>query len=193
MTNRLIQYYDCKDLEEIRLDDICKKYSAEKFSKYLRQTIFDELNSLLKDKINCRLAISSGFTRKTSFNDFRIYVNVNDIDIKNKIELGIQIQGGEYRISAVKHGKVDNKKVFEEFLKNGWFHPVEKIENEKFINGKHTSLRKKDDFCKYETLGDKGYHFVYQYWNIKDYSFESLKNQIYLDIKKAIEIVNSIV
>ncbi len=191
MTKKLLQNNDCKDLEEIRLDDICKKYSAEKFSQYLKQTIFDNLESSLKNKSNCRLAISSGFTRKSSYNDIRIYVN--ETDVQRKLELGIQIQGGEYRISAVRCGKIDNKIVFNEFLKRSWFSSIDRIGNEKFINGKHTSLRKKDDFCKYETPGDDGYHFVYQYWNIEDYSFEFLGNEIYKDIKKAIDIVNDLV
>lgn len=190
MTKNLIQNNDCKDLEEIRLDDICKKYSAEKFSKYLKQRIYNELESLLRDKSNCRLVISSDFTRKSSYNDFRVCVN--ERDVQRKLEIGIQIQNGEYRISAVKFGKIDNQMVFDEFLKKGWFFPVDRIGNERFINGKHTSLRKKENFCKYETPGDAGYHFVYQYWNIKDYSFEFLCNEIYKDMKKAIDIVNNI-
>ena len=190
-TKKLIQNNDCKDLEKIRLDDICKKYCAEKFSKYLKQTMLNNLELLLKDKTKCRLEISSGFTRKSSYNDFRIYVD--ETDVQKKFELGIQIQNGEYRISAVRFGKIDNKIVFDEFQKKGWFFPIEKIDNKKFINGKLTSLRKKDGFCKYETSGNEGYHFIYQYWNIEDYSFETLSKEIYEDMKKAIEIVNNII
>lgn len=190
-TEKLTQNNDYKDLEEIRLDDICKKYCAEKFSKYLKQNILKDLELLLKDKSKCRLEVSSGFSRKSSYNDFRIYVN--ETDGQKKLEMGIQIQNGKYRIAAVRFGKIDNKIIFDEFQKKGWFFPIETRGKEKFINGKPTSLRKKDDFCIYEEPGKVGYHFVYQYWNIEDYSFETLSKEIYEDMKKAIEIVNKII
>lgn len=183
-TNSLVRWQECEEMESIRMGDICKKINADMFVQYLNQTLKPELERIMPDEFE--LEITSGFTNKSSLIDIR-YTSRSH----REFMIGIQIQGSQYRKCAERRTTTNCDKVFNEFKLAGWFTDFDPKQKPKEIMGHDTSLGK--EFDQYIGTAEKmTYYFVYQYWNITDYSFEHLKEQILSDMKDATTIASSI-
>ena len=156
------------------MDDIAKKIIANKFVLFLENKINTEF---LNRKIGeYDLEIFSEYSRKQAIVNVRFVNETN----KNKISnIGIQIQGNQYRWCVEKSlNDADTENFFREYVSKGWF---EDYKAKKIIRGHKTGLSK--SYCRYRK------NFLYQYWNIEEYSFENIWKQIVMDIKKAAEII----
>ena len=173
-------------LSDIRMESLCKKINMNVFSNYLKENL--KVNNKTKDGIK----ISQDYTRGESLINIEYEKNFNEGYIT---KIGIQIQGTQYRRIIVKqldraknlNGKViskdDNlkKDIFDEYKGKGWFE--EKIE--KTLFGHSTS--QKENFCSYCVEND--YIFIYQYYNIQDFSFDANLTNIRNDLEIAKEII----
>lgn len=154
-----------------------KKIIANKFVLFLENKINTEF---LNRKIGeYDLEIFSEYSRKQAIVNVRFVNETN----KNKISnIGIQIQGNQYRWCVEKSlNDADTENFFREYVSKGWFEDYKASKDKKIIRGHKTGLSK--SYCRYRK------NFLYQYWNIEEYSFENIWKQIVMDIKKAAEII----
>lgn len=103
--------YTCDDLEEIKLDDIYKKFVASKFVKYLEE------NNIAKNRFN----ITQSFHNKNA--TITIEKRMKKDDSK---KIGIQLEGYQFRLFVYsdKNGEINDnnlKKLFNEYANIGWF------------------------------------------------------------------------
>jgi len=174
--------YDYARLAEIRFDDLCRKIKANDFVNYLNKMIKHEIDEKLIGT-GYKADLWSSFSRKDSIIDLRL---VKDSGKLTEKLLGIQIQGNQYRLHGSKKGtdiKCDD--VFEDLKNLGWFE--EYNASSKTIFGKKTKMI--NNYCKYEGGPGDPYHFVYQYYIIEDFSYDSLTKNISENINKAIDII----
>lgn len=170
-------------LNKIRFDDVYKKFKADDYiKKYLRNS--QELLDI----------VPNGFELKTEpyFSDKNAIIDIRFV-IKDKMVIGVQIQGNQFRLVAERSIPNKCKEVFNEFLGYGWFDPsFDKREN-KTIKGKPTSMTstKGKIYNKYET---SYYSFVYQYFDLDDDTrvYDKLYQLIIKYMKEASEIAKKI-
>ena len=151
---------------KLRFDDVVKKLQAEKFKMFLKRQVDGAEICIINDFSNGD-AIVNVYYESTDFN------------------VGISIQGKQFR--RVISGNGSAKAIFEKGRNAGYF--AERTE--RVIFGKRTGMRK--DFCKFEgSIGvrdnTKNTH-VYQYWNVENFSFEALKNEIIQQMQVAAEAI----
>lgn len=155
-----------EQMESIRMGDVVKKLNADYFVEYLNKHL-----SLSKRIAGYELRVSAGFSHKSANIDIR-YEN------KPVGVIGIQIQGSQYRRFVQLSGKnVDDDERYLKFVDLKWF--WDRSDQTGFADGKQSSMRKKQ---KYNQFITDNYHFLYQYWNIQDYTFEGLRSIIERDM-----------
>lgn len=173
-----LAYKDFESLSEIKLDDIAKKLNADKFVKHLNDIIRTQIENRIKNKL-WKLEISSNFSNKYSLVDIRFIRSKNT---SKEMAIGIQIQAGKFERAILTKERKDEDKLFQQFKALNWFSDYN---NEKMFLGKQTSQKKK--YCSYK---NSTYLYLYQYFNIQDYSFENLDKEINRHLEIALEIIN---
>lgn len=177
---------DCSKLDKmskIKLDDIVKKLQADRFAHFLNENIRKELEKLI-DNNSWEVVIKPGFTRKDSLVDVRFKKEENE----DELSLGIQIQGDKFKriVSTTKVAQTSKKqkaeKLFEKYHAMGWLKSYDA--STKMVFNKKTQQTK--DYCSYVT--DK-YTLVYQYFDIEDYKFTTLMNEIFSHLNDASKII----
>lgn len=163
-------------IEKVKMADICKKIVCSKFEEKLKNSSrlqFEDENWIVK--------IKSSFSNKNAITDIFITKKVQS---NEEIFIGIQIEGSQYR-RVVNIPNIIPEKIFDHFKELRWFDGDYKGSKEiTFANKKITTSMKKE-FCKYKPS------FTYQYYNITDFSFDSLTDTIITDIKEACTLVNN--
>lgn len=179
-------------LEEARLGDIFKKMKAAEFVQFIEnqnatKCLQDRVAKATKNKLS--LVVGPSFSNKSAIVDFRLVKQAQVCakktrKLQNVFSIGIQLQGEQYRrcaqvarISGIK-GWGLCESLFRKIGK-GWF-------DDPTFMGRETSMRK--PFCKYETKDDV---FVYQYFDLKKYSFKEIYELIIRDMEKAVAMVES--
>lgn len=158
---------ELNQIESIRMGDVVKKLNADYFVKYLNM----QLLPFLKPVIGYKLSVGAGFSHKSAIIDIR-YVN-DPVGL-----IGIQIQGNQYRrCIQLSRKNVDDNKLYQKFADLKWF--WDRYDSNGFADGRKTSMRKCRQYNKFIT---DEYHFLYQYWDIQDYSFDGLKSIIEKDM-----------
>ncbi len=156
----------CKGLKEVHLDDIYMKIQALK------------LKEVLTKKFNDEFEIEVDFSRGNVCLDVFIKFEQN-------MKIGIQLQNKMYKKCVVSKGK---KYAFEDIFKDyeGWFDSNYKNGDSEIWNKKTSMKPKNQNYNKYE---GKDYNFVYQYYDIDNFSFDGLAKLIEDDIKAAKKIL----
>ena len=158
---------ELNQIESIRMGDVVKKLNADYFVKYL----YMQLLPFLKSVKGYKLSVCAGFSHKSAIIDIR-YVN-DPVGL-----IGIQIQGNQYRrCIQLSRKNVDDNKLYQKFADLKWF--WDRYDSNGFADGRKTSMRK---FRQYNKFITDEYHFLYQYWDIQDYSFDGLKSIIEKDM-----------
>lgn len=176
---------DCpnfNELSEIKLDDIVKKLQADSFVHSLNKEIREQFENLVRE-MGWDFDIRPDFSNKSSIVDVRFIKQING----EEISLGVQIQDNKFKKMVAYSGDSTSKReskdeLFKKYLSMGWFCDYDK--NTKEIFGKATGQR--NCFCSYVT---NTYTFVYQYFNIEDYSFDALKEEIIKQMQYAFKII----
>lgn len=169
-------------MEDLKLGDLCKKLNMQMFLKDVNSIdISSQLD--LKDIV---WEADTDFTRKESLISCRL--KVKDIDNYTTLEIGVQIQGNQYRRFFSKCSpsidKTDDELDIRFLIENNWFG---KVLEDKTLLGHPTALKSS---CNTYYEQNK-YLMRYQYWFIDNYSFEHLKNEIFKDMKFALEILKN--
>lgn len=182
---------DVKCLEEIRFGDVLLKINASRFKAYLDQSIINNELKLKSSKLGMPF-VSTSFNNKQSTItivyreplDFRRPL-LPDTDENENGRIGIQIQGQQFRIYAgptnSKSKYIDDGLLKNEFTSFGWF---ENYKN-KLIRRRQSKMTK--EYCQYKT---QQYLHMYQYWNIQDYSFTDLYEQIKEELIRAKTLID---
>ncbi len=189
--------YGDEKLSSLRLDDIYKKLKASNFLSYIKKNLTYENenmeNSLLTYHLNnYELIIRQGFSHKNPIVD----IYFSNVDHKIIDDIGIQLQGSQFRIVVSKDVKeIKEADTLYAKYKNTWFDDSFDSELSRAIYGYKTSMKPKNN-KKYDSFS-KDYIFIYQYFNIdkSNYSYEKLLNLIKEFINKASEVIkeNSLV
>lgn len=177
-----------KELRDLRIEDMYIKLQGSRFIHYIksREELFKKLCP-----IGFRLEVGQ------SFHNGKATIDVRFTNWKDKhcdyLTIGVQIEGGQYRLLVQKNGKHRGKEIFEEF-KGAWFDAnfnyLQK-ECRTIFGEKKTSMRKLFDSYG-EGSGD--YIFVYQYYNLtkENSRYEILLEEIQKDLTKAKKIIEQI-
>lgn len=177
-------------LEDARLGDIFKKMKAAEFVQFIEnqnatKCLRERVTKATKNKLS--LIVAPSYSNKSAIVDFRLVKQAQvsakkTRKIQNVFSIGIQLQGEQYRrcaqvarISGIKGG--DLCEVFFRKIGKGWF-------DDPTFMGQETSMRKL--FCKYETKDEV---FVYQYVDLKKYSFKEIYELMIRDMEKAVAMV----
>lgn len=160
-----------KNLEKIKLADICKKINME--------LLFQKISEL-----NRGYAITNTFNRKEA--TLACYYEINSCG--NNYEIGIQIQGNQFRRFFSRKNDINKSVDLEYELKAleevGWFRShAEIITN---LNNK----RQPKHFNNY--FSENKYIMKYQYNYIDDYKFDSLISKIGEDMETAKRLLDKI-
>ena len=170
----LLPTEELNQLESVRMGDVAKKLNADYFAEYLNMRLLSLPKQVKKYKFN----ISTGFSHKAAIVDIR-YVN-DAVGV-----IGIQIQGKQYRrFVQILSKDVNDNKLYQKFADLKWF--WNRYDDDKFADGRKTSMRKSHQYNEFIT---EEYHFLHQYWDIQDYSFEGLKSIIEKDMAIAATIL----
>lgn len=183
--NKWITAVNLDYLVEMRMDDVVKKYKATELELFLKNKL-----SILPETIgNYKKVICSDYSHGSSIVDIRYVV---DEKMKKKADLsviGVQIQGNNYRLCIQKEIQLSTEKqkeFFNEYLSKKWFELYNP--DDCVIFGHETDL--KDDFRKFGGEGKRvNYTFLYQYWIIKDETYDTLADCIVKDMSSAIELI----
>ena len=177
-----------KELRDLRIVDMYIKLQGSRFIHYIksREELFKKL-----------CPIGFRFEVGQSFHNGKATIDVRFTNWKDKhcdyLTIGVQIEGGQYRLLVQKNGKHRGKEIFEEF-KETWFDAnfnyLQK-ECRTIFGEKKTSMRKLFDSYG-EGSGD--YIFVYQYYNLtkENSRYEILLEEIQKDLTKAKKIIEQI-
>lgn len=195
--NLKLRGVDFKDYEPYRISDILRKLLAKQFVKYCKTDIIDALE-LDEERL---IYIDTDYTNKNAIINAFILLQdkkylSEDNQITNKevhyeLLIGIQIQGDQFRVGVslpTEKGGSSCDRIFDKYLKYGWFENYKK--GEKIIFGRDTKMnpRKSKQYNKYEMAKNK---FVYQYFNldIEKEHFIDIKNLIIEYLRKAKELL----
>lgn len=191
---RLNEYVD---FSNIRLDDVLKKLKAQELADYMRDHL--KLTPCVAGKYN--LTIATGFSNAHPIVDIRY---VQEEDPESLSEIGIQIEGKQYRWVVMVKKKLNDKekvKFFKEYRDDiHWFHNIYKEKrngkDRKMINhfGEAYPTGIRADYGKYEGNSQNPGTFLYQWVNIEDkfdnnISFETLINMVQADMEAAVNIL----
>lgn len=163
-------------LIELRIKDIFIKLKGSQILCSLKQNIE---NKVIVPK-NYILEFSQSFHNGKATIDVR-YTNWKNND-GDYFAIGIQLEDCQYRLIAESE---KGEKLFHELSDIGWFDKNYdgKIKEDK-IFGNATSMSKQ--FCKY------GNNFFYQYYNIYDWQYDKVIEQIKEDLKKASKVIEKV-
>ena len=170
-------------LSEVKLDDVAKKLQADQFVHFLNDNIREKLEAMVNKNL-WKVVIQPGFTRKDSLVDIRFKKEEDG----NELSLGVQIQGVKFKrlISTTNVPQASKKekaeRIFKIYHSMGWLNDYDV--SSKIMFDKQT--KQKNDYCSYVT--DK-YTLVYQYFNIENYDFNVLKDEILSHLKFASDII----
>ena len=175
--------YNTRHLADIRFDDVYKKFKSEEFlQKYLINS--SELHDIVPSGF--KLITRTDFSHKHAIIDIRF-------DMQDKIVIGVQIEGNQFRIVAQKNIPNNCNEVYNDFLEYEWFDSNYDKLNHIFIFDNETSMRPRNGktFNKYET---SRYSFVYQYFNLTDQTkqYDVLYKMILKYMNEASKIASSI-
>ena len=166
--------------KDVGMDDIAKKLKTEKFCEYLNKKF-----SRIKAG-DYHFRAEAGFSHKRHRVDARL-----EYDKGNPVEIGIQVEHDEYRWFVKIEPRITTKdgvnEVFKEYEKKGWF--VDYNPKSKTIREHITGLTKV--FRTYEDKTNDSYIFIFQYWKIKEISFDELAIQIEKDLELASDIITN--
>ena len=171
-------YYDYSNLELIKFEDTCRKLKANQFVDYL----YDELalsHNAINEKSVYNFDIYSDYSNKKSIINIAYTIKK---DKAKESRIGIQIEGNQYRRFVAKFNSDESfDDIFETYLNLDWFEKYSVLEKKVFNH--ITGIRNKNGYCKYFGSGKNSYKFVYQYYYINDYTFDSLFKTIKDDIR----------
>ena len=178
-----LSFETIESLQAVRFDDIFIKMKGADFMHYF-QTRKNEIATRIGD---FELYTNQSFNNGKATLDFR-YSNHKTQAIY-PLDIGIQIEGTQYRIVACTYLRNNLKKscaeIYGSFSQNGWF-DKEFSHTKGTIFNKKTSMkgRNNSQFNKYETTE---YSFVYQYYDLDEsnHSYEQLFDSIKADLQKA--------
>ena len=195
-----------KTLNELRIGDIGQKYAA---SRFLKQCEGDPRFKEIKNEIESgpegyKLATWYSFSNGSYTIDFRI---CHDPKTPDKADMGIQIQGKEYRLYAEVVGKDNYDKtaavnhcdiLFKELCNNNWLNEnFDKKEKTRYEHNGLIGTSQTKMYGRYTgrsgEIQDKWYSFVYQYFDItKDTSsYEFIINSVIADLRNALRIMDN--
>lgn len=175
-------------LEEARLGDIFKKMKAAELVQFIEEQEDTELLRARAEREGLSLIVRPSYSNKSGIVDFRV-VKKSPACARGAgkspyaFGIGIQLQGEQYRRCAhIDRAQyhVSDDELYSRFSdENGW------LDNRAFM-GQGTSMQKK--FCKYVTKGEV---FVYQYVDLKDYSFSEIYKKMVADLTMVIQMMES--
>jgi len=174
-----------QEMENLRLGDLCKKINMNNFRDYL------DINDckIRYEKDGIKWVDNIDFTRKSALISCRLMIETNR---EETIEIGVQIQGSQYRkyftkcSPDIKKSNIEEQEKMFNYLKSvNWFSD---IKEDKTLFEHKTSLEK--DYNKF--IKDQSYSMIYQYWNIEDYSFMYLKDNLIHDLDLSLKIINEL-
>ena len=194
--SKLLTTKQCLALQDVRLEDLVNKLSAERFANYLRnQKEIKDIEQRVR-KEGLRFFVFTDYLKKHSIVDIRIVQDSRSDDAVIKDHggtspwlLGVQLEddaygrcfqvGGQIRKSNG-HGWRHNE-IFEKFNELGWLPLKENVTHAKKV---------RVPYGRYEVHGR--YSFVYQPEGLSDMSYSSLKNKIVSDMGKACKFIEDV-
>ena len=186
----LYQWDGEKILEEIKFNDIFKKFQGCKLAKEIVKKINNDKRKFVieSDWEICDPIVTFNHKNTTITTVYKSLTKEG----KEKGRIGIQIEGKQFRIyggpsiSSSSLKNADN--LYNKFIKIGFFGEVNVTQKDNknskdnnvqlLIKGHNSSMIKK--YCKYQT---ETYTHIYQYWDIEDISIEKLSNQVINNLK----------
>ena len=192
----LLTTKQCLALQDVRLEDLINKLSAERFANWLRnQPEIIDIEQRVRSR-GLRFFVFTDYLKKHSIVDIRIVQDSRSDDAVIKDHggtspwlLGVQLEddvygrcfqvGGQIKKSNG-HGWRHNE-IFEKFNKLGWLPLKENMTNAKKV---------RVPYGRYEVHGK--YSFVYQPEGLLDMSYSSLKNKIVSDMKAACDFIETV-
>lgn len=165
-----------KTLEDLRIDDVYKKYKASQFVQYLKSRK-SELDQYKPSGFN--LYISPDFYDKKAVIDIRF--NNRDLAKDDYIILGVQIEEDQFRIVIQRNLQrvgITSDDLFNEY--NGDWFDSSYDRNTNLNIYKHKTSMKPRSGKQYDKYNSNDYCFIYQYFNIDDTnnSYDTLFNLI---------------
>ena len=185
-----------KELEDLHLRDIYFKLGASLFVRKFGEC--DEFNSWRTrfNELGLDLRVADGFSNKTWCIDIKAFKTENreafDESKGNPfITFGIQIQGVQFRrMAEVFHTARSNQfdDIFNRFQELDWFDAG--VGTAGWRDGCKTSQRKPNNktkaYAKYSPA------FVYQYIDLKDFSYSSISGAIFKHLNEVLRLVKTI-
>lgn len=191
---------DNRECNEIRVGDIYSKLVALQLANYLENNLKN--NPKINERVgNFHLHIEQSYGFGKAAVNVVYIKESSDKDNELLTELGVQIQGGDYRWTAQKNIvlKEDSKAIqdfYEKIKKTGWFVDYDYLKSEKRIEDHTAKEKRKTGMGKAYGLfigrGKNPYTKLYQYWQFekdKNDSFDDICNIIERDMLLAKEII----
>lgn len=186
-------YSRCIELKDIKLYDIFLKHRAERFVRYIEKQP-DYKNYTAINKKGWELKCSTGFSHGEALIDIAYVKKDKNSNKKEELyDIGVQIQGNEFRVRVSDISTNRNKDIIFNCLKSaGLFEDFNKTTNKIFRNNPTSMKGNKDTNYKYCKFVTDKYIAVYQYYNIKDgISYDELWCQIKTELDRARIIVEN--
>ena len=172
-----------EDLEKIRYSDIYVKLKGSEFMEEINKRLtFEAYKNWAKPVC--------GF----SFNHKKptlsiVFSQRIDGDPKKEIGMiGVQIEGDQFRIygGASQEGNYHEKVVIEKLYECDYF----KRNFAEEIKKQNRTSKMRDNYCKYKNVAVKYCH-CYQYWQIEDFSYDAIIDELINQMKMAEEKIKS--
>ena len=186
--NRLCWECD-RELSELRIDDVFKKLKLAQFAKFVQ-----ERASCLRSPEGFKVRISQWFSNGKSIFDIRYAQDSPGVDEPYR-ELGIQIEGNQFRLGSQANGhipKMTTDKAFADYA-GSWFDASFDAGRSRTVWGRKTTMKPRNgkQYDSYCVAGS--YCYVYQYFDIDQIgdSFEDLFALIDEYMRKACDILEN--
>lgn len=172
MTNNVLSYH-CKNLEQYRLEDLYRKLKGNDFLTFFKK---QNLESLQVD--GYELHFNQDFNRKS------VTLELCYKSLEDKLKIGVQLHGMQYRLFAHEKYHVSFDEIFNRYASIGWF-DASFNKKDKTIFGHATNMKPRGN-NQYNKYSSKywDYNFVYQYYPFYDIEYKTLSEIIVKDLMK---------
>ena len=194
----LYQWDGEKILEDIKFNDIFKKFQGCKLAKEIVKKINNDKRKFVieSDWEICDPIVTFNHKNTTITTVYKSLTKEG----KEKGRIGIQIEGKQFRIyggPSISYSSLRNADVlYEKFIEIGFFDRVNVIQKDNksskennvqlTIKDHKSSMTKK--YCKYQT---ETYTHIYQYWDIEDKDIKILSDQVINNLEIIKDIIKN--
>lgn len=194
----LYQWDGEKILEDIKFNDIFKKFQGCKLAKEIVKKINNDKRKFVieSDWEICDPIVTFNHKNTTITTVYKSLTKEG----KEKGRIGIQIEGKQFRIyggPSISSSSLRNADVlYEKFIEIGFFDRVNVIQKDNksskennvqlTIKDHKSSMTKK--YCKYQT---ETYTHIYQYWDIEDKDIKILSDQVINNLEIIKDIIKN--